>query len=83
MNWIDVRNKLPEKNGIYIVFYDTYRRWDYTLCNMNGEDASIIMAFFSVETSKNKSEWESCAYGDLDIKIYPTHWMRLPEKPKA
>jgi hypothetical protein len=67
-NWINVKKRLPEKDGYYLVFYG---RGDSIV-----RDERQIMMFHS-----DDKVWVDMTSSTYNSR-YVTHWMELPEKPK-
>lgn len=77
MEWISVNDKLPDKEGKYLV----YETWPYG-------DGFISIATWTPKYRgteryyKNKAIWYNydSEYGDFEVDGI-THWMPLPEPP--
>lgn len=78
MEWISVKDKLPEKSGRYMVYEVKEEHshncaaynYPYPCCGVN-------IAYFRCFQSSN---WEWSSFEKY--KCTPTHWMPLPEPPK-
>jgi len=66
MEWISVKEKLPEDHADCIVY-------GIPTCGSCGEYARVVQARF------RKERFE---FGEYDCGIETTHWMPLPEPPK-
>ena len=77
MEWISVEDRLPDKDGKYIVYqewlYGNKIEITYWTCNYNGFEEHL----------KGKSMWYNydSEWGDYEMDDI-THWMPLPENPK-
>ena len=65
-NWISVKERLPEKAGVYLVAYHPCY-WDDV--DMNRHEVGI-------DTFRGKQSWAKKKFQRV------THWMPLPEPPK-
>lgn len=67
MKWISVKDKLPEKDGVYIVFgkinHDCYHYL---------ENKEVFCAKY------DDSLW---VFGEFDCLVEALYWMPLPDKP--
>lgn len=63
--WISVKDKLPDKNGYYLVY------WEWISADGAFYSDGIDIIYF-----RGKSRWAKTGR-EKDI----THWMHLPEKP--
>lgn len=71
MNWISVKDRLPNRNGCYLVFrphYHTNHGGSVTICYFGGTGAWY---------DDDKANFE-----ELLSPTNVTHWMPLPEAPK-
>lgn len=77
MEWISVKDKLPEKSGRYLVFDKCKSgihnclawNWAYPCCEVN-------IAYF---TGGQFSSWSWAT--DINLECVPQYWMPLPEVP--
>jgi len=69
MEWIKVEDRLPEKEGTYLVCAKEYEKATVAEYNMIGGKKWIALQ--NVGT-----------YDDWDYDCIVTHWMPLPENPK-
>ncbi len=79
MNWILVKDRLPEKrkDGTY----DNVFTW------CNGQLCVMCLAFMRDDDNNLCLVWCNChgyidGDGEFDDNYEPTHWMPLPEKPE-
>lgn len=78
-SWVSVEERLPEKNGRYLIHETVFNKWKgyMSVC-------SFSPCYEGVEEHLNgKCLWYSydSEYGDYE-KMGVTHWMPLPEPPK-
>lgn len=86
MEWISVKDRLPEKNEYVLI------GWIDDLYNKYPESMDCSLAFgqiHSVPTLPDTKIWATIKFGGQDnhsimlqIDSPPTHWMPLPEPPK-
>jgi len=79
MKWISVKDKLPDKEGLYLCFDgdDNYYLGDYMLC---GEYYQMDDEGNNRKILENNIFMTGDDSGDYKIEV--THWMELPEPPK-
>lgn len=82
--WISVKDRLPEKEGQYLCasYYKTTNSWHtnlywftkdlYKFNDLDFSDKKGVSGFWDSD-----SEWGCCHHENV------THWMPLPEPPKA
>ena len=88
MEWISVKDRLPEENGEYLVFYtlpDT-EEW-----NGHKKECYYIADFDKNPAKSNAKSWfpeleiltEYHNWGGIriDLQAYVTHWQPLPPSP--
>lgn len=79
--WISVKDKLPEKNGMYIVFSESPICRSMLFANFAKDLQKIDKnAFYGMKHPgwyEYDSEWGYCELN------YITHWMPRPEPPKG
>ena len=66
MDWISIKDRLPDKNGLYIVYIENLREAQDKKTNK--------YPIYQIELSHY--EFGHFGYGCV------SHWMPLPEKPK-
>jgi hypothetical protein len=83
VEWISVKNRLPEKEGQYLCasYYKTTDSWHtnlywfskdlYKFNDLDFSDKKGVSGFWDSD-----SEWGCCHHENV------THWMPLPEPPK-
>ena len=73
--WISVKDRLPEKNGCYIV----------TACDEGCScDEGIWYDTVVIEAEHYKGEWSWNENGtEYDITCFVTHWQPMPQPPKG
>lgn len=71
MEWISVKDKLPDSQGIYLSYYD------FPIKGIRYGIANYIRRW-DIETGESEIGfvWQ---YSNIS----PTHWMPLPEPPKT
>lgn len=87
MKWISVKDRLPDKEGRYLVYVE-----EFNSASLNGFSYYVILTKFEkrithkveendriICTLSKKMDFFVNEY-DRDIKV--THWMPLPEDPK-
>ena len=79
MEWISVKDRLPENNTPVLVCFDN--RYDF-----GGGNDLTIGVYDALGVQVKKGEWYdegswNADYGYDEIAV--THWMPLPEKPKS
>lgn len=72
MEWISVKDRLPEKHVIVLVFNDTKDIFVATMDIIHPVYQNEPKLYWSFEPSG----WGSCCSKDI------THWMPLPEPPQ-
>ena len=82
MDWISVKDKLPEQDGSYLVYYN-----NEGICGIWIDDFTINLSNIDSDfEGENRSGWyeyiidgnEGCYFEEITSI---THWMPLPEKP--
>ena len=73
MEWIDVKESLPEV-GTPVLVYDP------TLDELEGRCVDLAVRDED-ERYKEGYDWIRCGTNSLHIRSLPTHWMPLPEAP--
>lgn len=79
MSWISVKDRLPEKSGVYFAFSTNPDR------DCKGEELEVLVNLlytFNAEAGKGECQWQGVAIPFYDNGI--THWAPLPtsELPK-
>lgn len=85
--WISVKDRLPSKDGEYIVAYklDTIPpKWQFETCLFALDLYSVNRFDFPREWYKDKSGFfdSEPEHGYCEVSEIVTHWMPLPEPPE-
>ena len=79
--WISVKERLPEKDGKYLVCRRLYGGWWRETLEF-AKDARKVDKYDFYRGWKNVWYWYDSEWGHLTIDDV-THWMPLPEPPKG
>lgn len=83
-NWISVKDRLPEKNGDYLVVvkgYVTTSPYVKILSFMSNLKLHPEFRYYDKVYNGQSGWWESDSEGDWIVRDV-THWMELPELPE-
>jgi hypothetical protein len=69
MNWIDVKDKLPEFEKDVLLFYKS------------GESTYLHLGYLVEVRDRNNSKTPYFNYDDVYDSNYPTHWCAIPDYP--
>ncbi len=78
-NWIPVTEKLPEKDGRYLVFKQYYGCTWFDVLRFAKDGESVSK--YDLENAKDVWCGYDSEYGYFSVDSV-THWMPLPEAPK-
>lgn len=84
MNWISVKDRLPEKDGQYLIYYNDDGFRGVWIDNFAVNLSNVSYCF----KGKNRSGWFSYELDysgqyNYEETTSVTHWMPLPEPPKG
>lgn len=79
MNWISVKDRLPDKDNIYVLVACEGGNVDITFYSSTRELLSIYGNSYSRKSQGKESGYFKLSY-EYGYKI--THWMPRPEAPK-
>lgn len=72
--WISVKDRLPDKDGKYVVWYDG----ELNICEYDVESQTFGDSFYDYDEMHSK-----LLCWDDDINKFVTHWLLLAEPPKS
>jgi len=76
--WIDVKDRVPEKDGQYLVIWKGFIGGPYRKIAYYAHNLDDVSAYFDEERA---GWWTGDSEGDYELTKV-THWMPLPDFPK-